>query len=557
MDAPNALPQPVPALALPMSKTPVKADSIKRQDAAHAPRVRLAPASGPKGLLLEAAQKILDAAERLVRQTANLNQPALTKDLAGLTKNAWELSALTVKLPDAAGAATLAEAERSRLRHDLRGRLTPIIGCCELWLEEDDEPAVARLRPEFEGILAASKQCLDLIDGAVGVKVEVEEDSSFDSVNHSGAIRQFVTSLNKRESGLDQGGHILVADDNESGREQLARRLQTEGHTVVTAAHGREALEMMRTCRFELVLLDMIMPVMHGFQVLEHMRADPALRDIPVIMISGISDTDVVASCIERGAEDYLSKPYNQIMLRARISASLEKKRLRDKQQVYLKQIERERKRADDLLNVILPREIAEELKATDTVKPRRYENVAILFADIVGFTPRCDARPPEEIMRQLQHLVEAWERIALAHDVEKIKTIGDAMMAASGLLKPVDNPVRNCVRCGLELIAATEKLTKGWQLRVGVHVGSVVAGKLGGRQYSFDLWGDTVNTAARMESHGVPGLITLTTDAWQSLAKECPSSRIDGAPPLGVGALQDIAVKGKGVMTVVRFKGF
>jgi class 3 adenylate cyclase len=121
-------------------------------------------------------------------------------------------------------------------------------------------------------------------------------------------------------------------------------------------------------------------------------------------------------------------------------------------------------------------------------------------------------------VVPYLQKLVEAWENSALKHGVEKIKTIGDAFMAASGLLSPVDSPVMACVRCGLEMIVATRALPVGWDLRVGVHVGQVMAGVIGTRQYLFDLWGDTVNTAARMESHGKAGHITLSPQAWKSI---------------------------------------
>jgi class 3 adenylate cyclase len=189
---------------------------------------------------------------------------------------------------------------------------------------------------------------------------------------------------------------------------------------------------------------------------------------------------------------------------------------------------------------------VVEELRATDRVQPRRHDGVAVLFADIVGFTPYCDRHPPEEVVAYLQRLVEAWEDIALFHGVEKIKTIGDAFMAAAGLLKRVENPVVSCVRCGLDMIAATQRLPTGWNLRVGVHAGQVVAGVLGRRQYLYDLWGDTVNTAARMESHGVPGSVALSGDAWQRIAHCCRGEEL--------GAVK---VKGKGDLRMVRFVEF
>src|SRR5262249_25471863 len=147
-------------------------------------------------------------------------------------------------------------------------------------------------------------------------------------------------------------------------------------------------------------------------------------------------------------------------------------------------------------------------------------------------FTGYCDRHEPEEVVAHLQRLVEDWEETALRHGVQKIKTIGDAFMAACGLLQPSASPVLDCVRCGLEMVAATRRLPTGWDVRVGIHFGPVVAGVLGRRQYLFDLWGDTVNTAARMESHGVPGKITLSSAAWQQVA-HCCRGRSLGAMPV------------------------
>lgn len=128
------------------------------------------------------------------------------------------------------------------------------------------------------------------------------------------------------------GGHILIVDDNEMNREVLSRRLERQGYTFGLAEDGLQALEMMRTMAFDLVLLDIMMPRMNGYQVLEAMNADAALRDLPVIVVSAISELDSIVRCVELGAEDYLFKPFNPILLKARLNACLEKKKLRDQQ---------------------------------------------------------------------------------------------------------------------------------------------------------------------------------------------------------------------------------
>ncbi len=343
-----------------------------------------------------------------------------------------------------------------------------------------------------------------------------------------------------------ESGRVLAVDDNEMNRDVLSRRLQREGHTVAVAPGGAEALEMARSQPFDVILLDIVMPGMNGLQVLEQLKADPQLQHIPVVMISALDEMDSVVRSIEIGAEDYLPKPFEPAILRARVGACLEKKRLRDREIQHLQQIEAERKRADDLLHVILPAQIVKELKERNEVKPQRHDNVAVMFCDIVGFTPYCDKRQPEEVVANLQGLVVAFEEFAIEHQILKIKTIGDAFMAACGLLEAVDNPVLNCIRCGVEMIEHAKKSPAHWEIRMGLHSGSVVAGVLGNRQYLFDLWGDTVNTASRMESHGLPSAITLSEAAWHKVAHCC---RCD--------CRGTINVKGKGEQKMYVFREF
>jgi DNA-binding response OmpR family regulator len=158
-----------------------------------------------------------------------------------------------------------------------------------------------------------------------------------------GGVVSAVQFLAQEEPEALRGEHgtILVVDDNDINREVLARRLERQGHTVALAASGREALDLVRAGKFDLVLLDVMMPEMNGYQVLQYMKADQALRDIPVIMISALDEIDSVVLCIEMGAEDYLPKPFNPVLLKARIDASLEKKRLRDQEIEYLQNAER------------------------------------------------------------------------------------------------------------------------------------------------------------------------------------------------------------------------
>ena len=196
--------------------------------------------------------------------------------------------------------------------------------------------------------------------------------------------------------------------------------------------------------------------------------------------------------------------------------------------------------RTDALLRRILPDAIADELEATDQTRPRRHSDVAVLFCDLVGFTAYCDSRDPQEVVDSLAALVERYEAVAEEHGLQKIKTIGDAFMGAGGLLHEDPAPVASAVECGRALIAASRAASPSWELRVGIHVGDVVAGVMGQRQFGYDLWGDTVNTAARMEGLARPGYLALSDAAWQRVRGRYPAE-----------ALGPQAVKGKGTLEV------
>lgn len=414
--------------------------------------------------------------------------------------------------------------DRSRIRHDLRTPLNHVLGYAEMLAEDLTGPQGA----EVSRILRLGRQVLDGIDELV--------DTVIAGGRHTPpppAARELRPPALVRE----RGGRILVVDDNDANAELLDRMLRRLGHQVTLAADGRRALEALATGRFDLVLLDIVMPDIDGYEVLRRAKADERLRDVPIVVISSMDESQAVARCIELGAADHLPKPFEPVLLRARVSACLEAKRLRDNEIEHLGRLESERERSRGLLRAILPDPIVEELETTGAVKPRRHENVAVLFADIVGFTRWCDTREPEAVLPHLQRLVETWERTVARHGLLKIKTIGDGFLAVGGLLPPFDDPVLRCVRCGTDMLADVAGLDVGWALRIGVHVGPVVAGLLGHRQFQFDLWGDTVNTAARVEHHGEEGSITLSATAWRQLPGRGARGR----------SLGRVAVKGKG----------
>jgi adenylate cyclase len=323
-----------------------------------------------------------------------------------------------------------------------------------------------------------------------------------------------------------RGGVVLVVDDDEGNRDVLSRRLLRDGCEVMLAETGRQALRMARRYDFDLILLDIMMPEMDGIMVLAELRKDPALRQLPVIMISAVDEIESVVRCIELGADDYLPKPFNPIILRARVNALLERKRLQDDEirktaelEKALLEIEQQRNKTEELLLNILPHSIAQELQANGCVQPMYFEDVTIAFADFVGFTLSTQQIPADDLVSILNQYFTAFDNIMKRYGLEKLKTIGDCYMFVGGLpLRTPSHPV-DAILAAFEMIRVTNELAKegpvAWQLRIGVHTGPVVAGVVGIHKFTFDIWGDAVNFSSRMESSGAPGRVNLSASTY------------------------------------------
>ena len=181
-------------------------------------------------------------------------------------------------------------------------------------------------------------------------------------------------------------------------------------------------------------------------------------------------------------------------------------------------QLAEEKRKMDRLLDNILPAPAVAEIKLTGGVIPRRFENVAVLFSDLVGFTNYCDQHAPEEVVRELGNLFVIFESCARRHGLEKIKTMGDAFLATAGLLEPVDDALHAAVSCALAISEEAARSGRGWQVRSGIHIGPVMAGIVGEERYQFDVWGDTVNVASRLTGAASPGGVGLTEQTSASL---------------------------------------
>lgn len=319
-----------------------------------------------------------------------------------------------------------------------------------------------------------------------------------------------------------QPSSVLIVDDNETIRDLLAAQIKRQGHSVTIAENGLQALEKIQAQPFDLVLLDIMMPELDGYGVLTHLKADPELRHLPVIVISAVDDIDSVVRCVELGADDYMFKPFNKVLLKARVGACLEKKRLRDQEQAYLQTIQAEQQKSERLLLNILPQPIAERLKQGQVTIADNFADVTVLFADLVDFTKLSARISPRELVSLLNELFSTFDQLADRHGLEKIKTIGDAYLVVGGLPTPRPDHAEAIAEMALEMQQAVTHLSaalaENFSIRIGIHTGPVVAGVIGAKKFTYDLWGDTVNLASRMESHGLAGHIQVSATTYERL---------------------------------------
>jgi adenylate cyclase len=316
-------------------------------------------------------------------------------------------------------------------------------------------------------------------------------------------------------SSTRQATNLLVVEDEPEIRDLVAMLLQNLDYNLSIAEDGAQAMDILKHSNIDLVLLDLLLPEINGYELLEEMRANEAWQNIPVIVLSGTTDMDNVVRCVELGAEDFLPKPFNPLLLRTRIAAGLEKKRLRDQEQAFLQQLSTEREKSERLLLNVLPAAIAERLKQGEETIAESFPDVTVLFADLVNFTKLSEQTPAPKLVELLNEVFSAFDRLAETIGLEKIKTIGDSYMVVGGVPLPCANHAERVARMGLAMGEAIHDFNRvhGTQLaiRVGIHSGPVVAGIIGRRKFSYDLWGDTVNLASRMESHGQPGEIQVS----------------------------------------------
>lgn len=330
---------------------------------------------------------------------------------------------------------------------------------------------------------------------------------------------------------VSAGGRILIVDDNKVNRLLLSRSVEMLGHAVVLAENGRAAMERLAAGGFDLLLLDIEMPEMDGFEVLAAIKADPDLRGLPVIVTSSVEGLDNIVRCIELGAEDYLPKPVNRVLLQARLTSCLEKKRLRDEQKA--------------LLSRFATSEVARDLRDQGFSISGRRLRASVMFCDIRGFTALSQDQAPEAVIELLNVWYALMFDAIASHGGIVSLMIGDGLMALFGAPQPLDNPAQQAVAAAREMHAMVDGLNlerraaaePDLRMGIGIATGEVVAGYAGTQSRAcYTCIGMTVNLAARLESHTKVVARDILIDA------ETSAELTGAVPPTLVGT---VAFKG------------
>ncbi|MGL1893292.1 MAG: response regulator [Spirochaetaceae bacterium] len=296
---------------------------------------------------------------------------------------------------------------------------------------------------------------------------------------------------------------ILIVDDIEENLKVLTETLTQQGFYPLQAKSGERAIQIAKKALPDLILLDIKMPGMNGYETIEKIKADPTIADIPVIFISALNQIEDKVKGFTSGAVDYVSKPFQKEEVIARVTTHLKLRQIQ-------KDIEIERGKSDALLLNVLPESVAKELKEYGTSEPQSFADVSIMFTDFVKFTEYATQLAPRTLITELNDMFTAFDEIMDKNGCERIKTIGDAYL---GVCSSASSLAKAALEIKEYLIKRNGISDNKWQVRIGIHTGDIVGGIVGTKKYIYDIFGDSVNIASRMESNSEPMAINVSED--------------------------------------------
>ena len=444
------------------------------------------------------------------------------------------------------------DSERSRFKHDLRNSVGAISGYSEIILEdlEDADDLSEDAQTYLDHQLADSTKLLQMLDTLFQAEREFGEDSESElDVDIHSVYDSFERSDNETTKTIS--GRILVVDDNDSNRNLLVHQLHRQGHDISSSPSGRQALEMIRESAPDLILLDLFMPDMNGFDVLREMHKDESLRAVPVIIITGLSDKEAAVKCIEAGAFDLLIKPVSPALLEARVSACLERKAWYDKEQAYQRELEKSYTFIRKVFGRYLSDEVVQQILESDEGMQMGggKQQVTIMMTDIRGFSMLSQELDPQDCVKMLNNYFGVMTPLIQKYDGVIDEFLGDAILAIFGAPVKTDDHAQQAVACALEMQQAMAEVNHNnqqWglpsiEMGIAVNTGEVVVGNIGSETRSkYGVVGHHVNLTARIESFTVGG---------QVMASEYTVDSLDAE----VTIAQSLQVEAKGIKDPVR----
>ena len=456
----------------------------------------------------------------------NAGRPELGPGLRQILADAGVIVGLVndVLAPEAVEAGAV---DPARLPAEVATPLERILSACEALEAEASVAGGAEVVADLRRIRQAARHLRDLVQGGLVPRVAERAEAV--------PLPELPAAPSPAAGPGAHPGVILIVDDNRENREMLARRLERQGYEVRAASGGGEALARLAAEPADLVLLDVMMPDLDGYEVLARLKADPALRDIPVLMLSSLDEVEGVARCIELGADDFLPKPFNPVILRARVSASLQKKRLRDQEVRHLhelgewnrtleRRVEEQVAKVERLgrLKRFFSPQLAELIVAGGTDDPLRTHRreVVVVFLDLRGFTAFAETSEPEEVMGVLRDYHAAMGSLILEHEGTLERFTGDGLMIFFNDPVEVPNAAERAIRMSIAMRDGVAALGVGWKKRgwelalgVGIAQGYATIGAIGfeGR-WDYGAIGTVTNLAARLCGEAQGGQILISS---------------------------------------------
>jgi adenylate cyclase len=516
--------------------------------------------------------------------------------------------------PDRAKRAVVAS-----LRHDLRTPMNAVLGYGGVLVIEAEELGIAPLVPDIQRLHTAAKKLLEQIDhllpsGPEAADVDADtirgrlhqallpataalveqsqqllakagssERASADLERQLGAARKLLAlvqqlALPRAEATSERAGFervfsrlrpssepasaalhagtVLVVDDNAMNRDLLTRQLVREGYSVFTAASGKEALEKLRLHDFDLILLDVVMPEMDGIQVLDHIQRDPGLSGIPVVMISAMDEIDSVARCIEKGAVDFFAKPFDPVLLRARVSATLQIHQLRRDLRRAEHELAQNRTSIDELIRSVVPRPLADGIERGERAVSAHYSDVTAVVARLEGLDAMASRCGPAETIARISKTLAMFEECIRAKGLEIVRATERSYTAIVGAPEWREDHAEIAADCALDLLQAFQKSSREGaehaEIRIGVNTGALIAGVAGGDRLVFGMWGDAVSTADAVACQAPIGKIQVSASTCAKLNErfDIGSATVIEVP--GHGHLRTYALVGRKLSAAV-----